>query len=48
LQNAGRRWNFNGSNIAGSVWGWTVYELTYFQHSTLRFQFIICTELDEQ
>jgi hypothetical protein len=24
LQNAGRRWNFSSSNIAGSVWGWTV------------------------
>jgi len=24
LQNAGRRWNFSSSNVAGSVWGWTV------------------------
>jgi hypothetical protein len=36
-QNAGRQWNFNSSNIAGLVWGWTVIHLTSLVNSTLHF-----------
>jgi len=43
LQNAGRQWNFSSSNVAGSVWGWTVNKLTYSAYSTLHFQFSIST-----
>jgi len=42
-QNAGRRWNFSSSNIAGSVWGWTVYKLAWTFSSNSRFQFSIST-----
>jgi hypothetical protein len=36
LQNAGGQGNFSSSNLAGLVWGWTVYKSAWSANSSLR------------